>query len=193
MSQKPDYESRAPTEYDARISLRIPTFWCTILGLLTVGVFWGFYFAHWSSRHQKALSSISSNIGVPASRRSTILGMIMGIMSSVLIFCLIIMVFNDFEIAVEIMGPLCWLALALLAVTWGSVIFEVRRAMFFVEPHQVDSLMLSGGNGRIIIAVLLNAAIALTILPLVIFVPMVAYELNKYVEACNRNSNQARI
>ena len=42
---------------DDRASLRIGTFGCTILGLLTGGTFWGFYFAYWARKHQKYLDA----------------------------------------------------------------------------------------------------------------------------------------
>ncbi len=116
-------------------------------------------------------------------------------MGIVLIFFLALALFADWDVTAN-NGPfeidegffwfLCWLDLAFLAVTWGSVIFEVRRAMATVGPRQVDSWLLSGGDGRVIFIVLLNAALALGLLPLVIFPPIAASALNRYVNAVAR-------
>jgi hypothetical protein len=178
MIENPGSASRAPTEYDARASLRIPTFLFTILGLLTLGVFWGIYFAYWSSRHQKALSSVPSIVGVPTSRRSIVLGIIQ--------CAVLLLAFALYYVPVDEGYSLflCGLSLALLAVTWGSVIFEVRRAMTIVGPYHVDSLLLTGSDGRVIIAVIFNFVLAWGLLPLLIFPPSVASAINKYVQAC---------
>ena len=190
MTEQSPYANQSSTARAHRDSLNIRTFGYTILGLLTGGVFWGFYFANWSRRHQEALSAASSNTGTSTSRRSVVLGTIMGVMGIVLLFSLALDIFADWDVTAN-NGPfeidegffwfLCWLTLALLAVTWGSVIFEVRRAMSIVGPRDVDSWLLSGGDGRVIFIVLLNAALALGLLPLVIFPPIAASALNKYV------------
>ena len=200
MAERPVSASKETAMRDKRSFLNIATFGYTILGLVTGGVFWGFYLAQWSRKHQRALSGISSRVGIPTSRRSVVLGRTMAIMGMVLLFLLGLAFFTGwdvtanngpFEIDEEFFWFLCWVASALLALTWGSVMFEVRCAMSIVGPRQVDSWLLSGGAGRVIFFVLLNATFALGLLALVIFPPIAASALNKYVHATHDEQTES--
>nr|MBN2276200.1 hypothetical protein [candidate division Zixibacteria bacterium] len=187
MSNETGSSSGSSLENTERNTLNIPTLGYTLLGLLTGGVFWSFYFACWARKHQEIVGQ-----KLPKTRRSTVIGVMTGSLGMVLLFFIVLSLVTGwdvtanngpFEINEEFFWFLCWIDLALVGVTWGSVIFEVRNAMSIIGPDRVDAWLLSGGKERVVILVLINVVFALGLLPLVIFPPIAASSLNKYVNA----------
>jgi len=88
-----------------------------------------------------------------------------------------------------------WLASAMLPVTYGSLLFEIRYILAAerVEPiashvSAVDELpvLTSGGGGAIVVVAVVHFVVALGVLPLLVFPPIIASSLNKYVRAQQR-------
>jgi len=192
-----------------------------ILGLITVGAYWSFFFARWSKRHHAYLTLLGvglSSEGIPnslsegaapGSRRTQRLGLASGIMIIVMAGLLALAFLGwdisanngPFEIDEGLLWFLCWLALALLAMTWASMLFELRRAIDTdvalwqsnqslqsrsSEDLEAYSWFLSGTGARIAGILLLNIVAALGLLPLVIFPPLAASSMNKYLNLQNR-------
>jgi hypothetical protein len=89
-----------------------------------------------------------------------------------------------FPLPEEPFWSFCWLTLSVLALTWGSLASELRAMLEGVDRSgSIDDVpwLLRGGY-RIHAMVFLNIVLALGLLPLVIFPPIAASAVNRYVE-----------
>jgi len=179
-------------------SLRIPAFWFTLLGLFTGGAFWRFYSARWSRRHARTLldAGVPACLVIRASIRTRVLGIATGSMILLALFLLAVELGWEstrsgmlWPFPEEAFWGFCWVSLAMLAVTLGSLLRELSRHVFDGAPPGVSSLtptpwlLRDEGGDRIWWTAALNAAIALGLLPLLIFPPLAASTVNGYLNA----------
>jgi hypothetical protein len=183
---------------DSKLSVGLGTF----LGLITLGLYWAFVFAGWSRRHAASKIAAFSQHGASAevlnqidrrSRRTQRLALAFKIMGAVAIATLaaafvweVMLRKGAFPLPEGGFWAFCWLTLSVLALTWGSLLSELRAILKLEGVSRSGSLddvpwLLRGGY-RIPAMVLLNIVVALGLLPLVIFPPIAASAVNGYVE-----------
>jgi len=194
-------------------NLKINTFVGTIFGLITAGLYWVLYLTSWSRRHamQKLVTyehlydidttTIQDRIK-RSSKRTLALGWTATVMIAVglvlSLFSLLWEVFLDkgptpiISDVEALFWLYLWLASAMLPVTYGSLLFELR---YILEVERTDPIasrlrkpsslpaLPSGGAGAIICIALIHFVLALGLLPLLIFPPIIASSINKYVDA----------
>lgn len=172
----------------------------TFLGLITAGLYWAFVFPQWSRRHAAAIIASLKQQGVAAdvlaqierrSRRTQNLGRALKFLGAIVMLATAfvweeVLRRGAFPMPEEPFWVFCWLVLSTLALTWGSLVLELRKILDLqntASPSASDSRpwLLGGGNSRIPFMVLLNIVLALGLLPLVIFPPIAASAVNSYV------------
>ena len=199
--------------------LKINTLLGTVLGLITGGLYWAVYFTSWSKRHAtqklasyERLSDIDTGATQDrvkrASKRTVLLGRVttvmLGIGVALFLFALL------WEVVLD-RGPtpiltaspdtetmfFCylWLASAMLPITYGSLLFEIRYILAAERAEPITShlttvdelpLLTSGGGGAIVVTTIVHFVVALGVLPLLVFPPIIASSLNRYVSSQQR-------
>ncbi len=175
--------------------LRMDTVGWTIIGLITFGIWWAFKLKKWSELHLKYYEdNFSDSKGekyseiLSAVNQSTSRTVQLAIITVVLLSIGLLTLITSFfwEVVFDIGGfPLpegpfwffCWISLSMLAVTWASVLFGILKVL---ELQSSNWLPLNGSSG-IILTTIIWCVLALGLLPLLIFPPIAAGSVNKYV------------
>lgn len=174
----------------------------TLLGLITLGLYWAFVFTAWSRHHAAVKGATLGQRGVTTtvlaqiesrSRRTQRLGLAFKVMGTIAILILaasfyweIVVRKGAFPLPEGAFWTFCWLTLSVLALTWGSLASELRAILELEGGDRAGASdnvpwLLRGGY-RIHAMVFLNIVVALGLLPLVIFPPIAASAVNGYVE-----------
>lgn len=175
--------------------LKIDVVGSTILGLITLGIWWVLFIKKWSELHLKYYEDKSSNSMDAQSseilnsvKQSTNRTLQLSTITLVMLGAGLIILFISFlwEVILDIGGfPLpeglfwfyCWISLSMLAVTWATLLFGIFKVL---ELKSSGWLPLNGSSG-IILTTSTWCVLALGLLPLVIFPPIYSGSVNKYV------------
>ncbi len=171
----------------------------TVLGLLTLGLYWLFEFSEWSRTHAAAKIDAPRGPTVQTervdatsarARRTQTLALIAACMTGVAILLLVLsFVWEEvlrrgaFPIPELPFWIFCWAALSVQALTWGALMAELRAILddAGVAASNARPWLLSGGAARIPVVLGIHVIFALGLLPLLIFQPMAARAANGYL------------
>ena len=190
IEKKQSAESSHPGE-----KLKIDRVGSTLLGLFTCGIWWTLFIRKWSELHLRyykdkltysdnAQSSEILNSVQQSTNRALLLSSVTLVMLSaglaIIIISFIWEVLLDigvFPLPEGLFWFYCWVSLSMLAVTWASVLLGIFKAL----KLQSSSWYPLNGSSEIISVTVLWCVVALGLLPLLIFPPIYAGSVNKYV------------
>ncbi len=175
--------------------LKIDVVGSTILGLITLGIWWVLFIKKWSELHHKYYedkftnskdvhsSEILNSVKQSGNRTFqlstiTLVMLTAGLIILVLSFIWeIVLDIGVFPLPESLFWFYCWISLSMLAVTWASLLYGIFKIL---ELKSSGWLPLNGSLG-IILTTVIWCVVALGLLPLVIFPPIYSGSVNKYV------------
>jgi hypothetical protein len=175
--------------------LKIDPVGSTILGLITLGIWWTLFIKKWSELHLKYYEKklvnndeeqfieILKSVRQSTNRSVQLSTITLVMLSAGLIILIITFIY---EVVLDIGGfPLpeepfwfyCWVSLSMLAVTWASVLL----GLFKILKLQSFNWFPLNGSSEIVFVTAIWCIVALGLLPLLIFPPVFSGSVNKYV------------
>ena len=185
--------------------MKIDTVVATILGLVTLGIYWIVFFRKWLLRNQNykesyyaiKLEKSDSLVFIQRLRNRTERNMKLSKLTGILLVIgLVIFLIEAYVELFTRSRPLfpeepfwfyVWLTFSLFALLLGSIALQLRKTMLEEDEQGMGietpkPWLLSGGGTRIYILTILNIILALGLLPFIIFPPITSSAINGYVD-----------
>jgi len=189
--------------------MKIDTFSATILGLISIGVYWVFLLKKWLVKNQNYKKSfyksrfkeLESNRFIEKlnnrTKKNIKIANIVGIMLAIGLVMFFIesyaeLVLHKYPIPEDLFWFYVWLTFSLFAILLASIALQLRKTE--LEENEILTgedfkrpWLLDGEGKRIYILAGINIILALGLLPFIIFPPILSSAINGYVEKIRIN------